>query len=159
MAKGYWVARVDVTDPEQFKKYSAFVGPFVAANSGRFLVRGGKQVVREGEARARTVIVEFASMDAAEAAYDSASYQDGIELRRHAVIVDLVIVEGHGDYAVASMSVSLRNIPDTQAAVGWAGSHTVVIDRPDGKAGGAGLGFNGGQMIALAIGGCFCNDL
>ncbi|SRR5690606_21334492 len=57
------------------------------------------------------------------------------------------------------MSVSLRSIPDTQAAVGWAGSHTVVIDRPDGKAGGAGLGFNGGQMIALAIGGCFCNDL
>jgi len=28
-----------------------------------------------------------------------------------------------------------------------------------GKAGGMGLGFNGGQMIALAIGGCFCNDL
>lgn len=58
-----------------------------------------------------------------------------------------------------SMSVSLRSIPDTQAALGWAGGHTVVIDRPDGKAGGMGLGFNGGQMIALAIGGCFCNDL
>lgn len=58
-----------------------------------------------------------------------------------------------------SMSVSLRSIPDTQAAIGWAGGHTVVIDRPEGRAGGAGLGFNGGQMIALAIGGCFCNDL
>ena len=58
-----------------------------------------------------------------------------------------------------SMSVSLRSIPDTQAAMGWAGGHTVVIDRPDGRAGGMGLGFNGGQMIALAIGGCFCNDL
>ncbi len=57
------------------------------------------------------------------------------------------------------MSVSLRSIPDTQAALGWAGGHTVVIDRPDGRAGGLGLGFNGGQMIALAIGGCFCNDL
>jgi organic hydroperoxide reductase OsmC/OhrA len=57
------------------------------------------------------------------------------------------------------MSVSLRSIPDTQAAVGWAGGHTVVIDRPDGRAGGLNLGFNGGQMIALAIGGCFCNDL
>ena len=57
------------------------------------------------------------------------------------------------------MRVSLRSIPDTQAAVGWAGGHTVVIDRPDGRAGGLGLGFNGGQMIALAIGGCFCNDL
>lgn len=60
---------------------------------------------------------------------------------------------------MATMSVSLRSVPDTQAAMGWAGGHTVLIDRPDGRAGGMGLGFNGGQMIALAIGGCFCNDL
>lgn len=60
---------------------------------------------------------------------------------------------------MASMSVSLRSIPDTQAAVGWAGGHTVVIDRAEGRAGGMGLGFNGGQMIALAIGGCLCNDV
>lgn len=57
------------------------------------------------------------------------------------------------------MSVNLRNVPGTKAAMGWAGGHTVVIDRPEGRAGGMGLGFNGGQMIALAIGGCFCNDL
>jgi len=43
--------------------------------------------------------------------------------------------------------------------MGWAGSHTVIIDRPEGKAGGMGLGFNGAQMLALALGGCFCNDL
>lgn len=57
------------------------------------------------------------------------------------------------------MSVQLRSIPDTQAAVGWADGHTIVVDRPDGKAGGTGLGFNGGQLLGLAIGGCFCNDL
>jgi organic hydroperoxide reductase OsmC/OhrA len=57
------------------------------------------------------------------------------------------------------MSVSLRNVPGTKAAMGWAGGHTLVIDRPEGRAGGMALGFNGGQMIALAIGGCFCNDL
>ncbi|HEX4298331.1 MAG TPA: OsmC family protein [Devosia sp.] len=57
------------------------------------------------------------------------------------------------------MSVSLRNVPGTEAAMGWAGGHTVIVDRPEGRAGGMGLGFNGGQMIALAIGGCFCNDL
>ena len=60
---------------------------------------------------------------------------------------------------MAVMSVKLRSITDTQAAIGWAGGHSVVIDRPEGRAGGMGLGFNGGQMIALAIGGCFCNDL
>ena len=58
-----------------------------------------------------------------------------------------------------STTVELRNIAGTEAAVGWAGAHTVVVDRPDGKAGGRGLGFNGAQLLALTIGGCFCNDL
>ncbi|MET0527302.1 MAG: OsmC family protein [Microvirga sp.] len=57
------------------------------------------------------------------------------------------------------MSVKLRSIPDTQASIGWAGTNSVIVDRPEGKAGGQGLGFNGGQLLALAIGGCFCNDL
>jgi organic hydroperoxide reductase OsmC/OhrA len=58
-----------------------------------------------------------------------------------------------------SMTVELRNVEGTQAAMGWAGGHTLVVDRPEGKAGGQGLGFNGGQLLALSIGGCFCNDL
>ena len=60
---------------------------------------------------------------------------------------------------MTTMTVQLRSIPGTEAAVGWAGTHTVVVDRPEGKAGGRGLGFNGGQLLGLAIGGCFCNDL
>jgi len=60
---------------------------------------------------------------------------------------------------MAQMKVELRNIAGTEAALGWAGAHTLVVDRPDGKAGGKGLGFNGGELLALAIGGCFCNDL
>ena len=57
------------------------------------------------------------------------------------------------------INVQLRSIPDTQAAIGWAGGHSVVVDRPDGTAGGQGLGFNGGELLGLAVGGCFCNDL
>ena len=60
---------------------------------------------------------------------------------------------------MAEIEVELRNIAGTEAALGWAGAHTMVVDRPDGRAGGRGLGFNGGQLLALAIGGCFCNDL
>jgi organic hydroperoxide reductase OsmC/OhrA len=56
-------------------------------------------------------------------------------------------------------TVELRNIVGTEAALGWAGAHTVVVDRPEGRAGGRGLGFNGAQLLALTIGGCFCNDL
>lgn len=58
-----------------------------------------------------------------------------------------------------STTVEYRLLPGTRAAVGRAGVHSVVADRPEGKAGGAGLGFNGGELLALAIGGCFCNDL
>jgi len=57
------------------------------------------------------------------------------------------------------MTIELRNVEGTEAAMGWAGGHTIVVDRPEGKAGGLGLGFNGAQLLALAIGGCFCNDL
>ena len=60
---------------------------------------------------------------------------------------------------MVSMTVELRSVEGTEAAMGWAGGHTMVVDRPEGKAGGKGLGFNGGQLLALAIGGCFCNDL
>jgi organic hydroperoxide reductase OsmC/OhrA len=60
---------------------------------------------------------------------------------------------------MVSMTVELRNVEGTEAAMGWAGGHTIVVDRPEANAGGQGLGFNGGQLLALAIGGCFCNDL
>jgi organic hydroperoxide reductase OsmC/OhrA len=60
---------------------------------------------------------------------------------------------------MTAMTVRLRGIPGTEASLGWAGVHSVVVDRPEGKAGGQGLGFNGGQLLGLAIGGCFCNDL
>lgn len=56
-------------------------------------------------------------------------------------------------------SIEYRLLPGTRASVGRAGTHSVVADRVEGKAGGMGLGFNGGQLLALAIGGCFCNDL
>ncbi|SDK92660.1 OsmC family protein [Paracoccus chinensis] len=57
-----------------------------------------------------------------------------------------------------SVSVSFAIVPGTEAALGRAGGHTVMADRPERKAGGMGLGFNGAQLLAPAIG-CFCNDL
>jgi len=60
---------------------------------------------------------------------------------------------------MAEITVRLHNVHGTEAALGWAGSHTLMVDRAEGKAGGKGLGFNGGQLLGLAIGGCLCNDL
>ena len=60
---------------------------------------------------------------------------------------------------MGTTTIEYRILPGTRAAVGRAGTHSVVADRPEGKFGGMGLGFNGGELLALAIGGCFSNDL
>src|SRR5262249_37980478 len=64
-----------------------------------------------------------------------------------------------GGGRMTTMSGALRSIPHTGAAARWAGRRTGGVDRPGGRAGGTGLGFNGGELLALAIGGCLCNDL
>lgn len=57
-----------------------------------------------------------------------------------------------------SFQVEFRNIVGEAAAIGSAGPYTLVIDRP-AEAGGRGVGFNGGQLLYLAIGACVSNDL
>ena len=54
--------------------------------------------------------------------------------------------------------VETRNVHGRVTAIGSAGGHTVVIDRP-ASGGGSGLGFNGGELLHLAIAGCISNDL
>ncbi|KAA1394362.1 OsmC family protein [Aeromicrobium ginsengisoli] len=60
---------------------------------------------------------------------------------------------------MTAITATFRTIPGTQAAEGRTGEHAVVVDRPAGVAGGAGAGMNGGQLLALAIGGCLANDV
>jgi organic hydroperoxide reductase OsmC/OhrA len=54
--------------------------------------------------------------------------------------------------------VSLVTVDGGPRALGRAGPHTLVADRPAG-AGGDGVGFNGGQLLYLAIAACYSNDL
>lgn len=94
MAKGYWIAHVRVDDPEGYEAYRAANAAPLAAFGGRFLVRGGAREVREGEAKPRTVVIEFPSFEAARACYDSAGYQAATALRQGISTGDLVIAEG-----------------------------------------------------------------
>lgn len=59
----------------------------------------------------------------------------------------------------ATVTIHYANLPGTQAGAGRTGSRVVIADRPAGKAGGQGLGMNGGELFAAALGGCFWNDL
>ncbi|WDR05727.1 DUF1330 domain-containing protein [Devosia rhodophyticola] len=94
MAKGYWIVSLDITDTEAYGAYQAFVRPFLVANEGHFIVRGGQSEVVEGSSRSRLVIVEFPSLEHARAAYHSDAYQEGMQKRLKASVADFVIAEG-----------------------------------------------------------------
>jgi uncharacterized protein (DUF1330 family) len=92
--KGYWIAHVDVNDPEGYKAYQAANAVPFGKYGARFLVRGGRQEVTEGRARSRTVVIEFPSYEAARACYHSPDYQATKALRQGKGEIDLVIIEG-----------------------------------------------------------------
>ena len=95
MAKGYWIGRIEVHDPEVYRGYVAENMPVYAKYGGRLLVRGGQYEAAEGEARARNVVLEFPSYEAARACYHSPEYQELAAIRLKASIGDLLIVEGY----------------------------------------------------------------
>ena len=95
MPKGYWIARVDVHDAEAYKGYIAANGPVFATFGGRFLARGTALENPEGGMRARNVVIEFPSAEAARACYHSPEYQAARALRANASNGDLIIMEGY----------------------------------------------------------------
>ena len=95
MPKGYWVARVDVSDPESYKNYVAANAEPFKKYGAHFLVRAGRFENPEGGSRSRNVVIEFPSYQAALDCWHSPEYQKAITLRLTASSIDLVIVEGY----------------------------------------------------------------
>ena len=94
MPKGYVISRVDIKDPDAYARYAAAATKAIAANGGRALARGGRYEALEGEARARNVVLEFDSYEAARAYFHSPEYQAARALREGAADIEMVLVEG-----------------------------------------------------------------
>jgi uncharacterized protein (DUF1330 family) len=92
--KGYWIAHIEVTDPEGYREYQAANAEAFRKYGARFLVRGGTCEVVEGAARMRTVVLEFPDYPTALACYRSSEYQSAMALRQGRSVNDLMIVEG-----------------------------------------------------------------
>lgn len=95
MPKGYWIVRVDITDPEKYKAYIAANAAPLKRHGGRFLVRAGKYETVEGTSRTRNAVIEFPSYQAALDCWKAPDYQEAIKLRQNVSTADLVIIEGY----------------------------------------------------------------
>ena len=93
---GYVVIDTEVIDQHAFSEFVERIPGAMAANGGRFVVRGGQSQVAEGDwTPQRLVIMEFESYEAANAFLDSDEYTALDELRHKAVKSNVVVVEGH----------------------------------------------------------------
>ncbi|WP_295466819.1 DUF1330 domain-containing protein [uncultured Pseudomonas sp.] len=93
--KGYWIAQVDVTDPDAYRGYTDRAPAAFARYGGRFLARGGRAEQLEGDGWAtRRVVIEFDSYEQALACYRSAEYQEACGHRQSAARAEIFIVEG-----------------------------------------------------------------
>ena len=91
----YVIAAETVTDEAMFEEYRKHVPPTVAPFSGKFIVRGGKVTVHEGQwPHTRTVVIEFPSRAQAEGWYNSPAYQKIIHLRHKSSAGNLIIIDG-----------------------------------------------------------------
>ncbi len=96
MAKGYWIVHVRVSDPERYKDYLVANAKAFEKYKGRFLVRGGENVVKSGDhAYDRHVVLEFDSYETAVACYDSPEYKAATAIRNEASEAYVVVIKGH----------------------------------------------------------------
>ena len=95
MAKGYWVACVNVKNQDEFNKYVELAGPAINLHGGKFLVRGGKVFNIEGKHYERIVVSVFDSTAKAQECYKSKEYQHAITFLKNDVTERIIhIAEG-----------------------------------------------------------------
>ena len=92
--KGYWMAMVDITDPDGYLKYIAANKAAFDKYGAKFVVRGGEGQVLEGPAASRLVVIEFDSYQTALDCFHSPEYQAALAIRKQCSTAHFAIVEG-----------------------------------------------------------------
>ena len=82
--------------PPKLRRFSeaCLGGPAIKAHNGKVLVRNPSPDHREGGAQGLAIVIEFESIDAARAFYESDAYAEARAVREKISDTDLVLVEG-----------------------------------------------------------------
>lgn len=93
----YWVSTYkEILDEDKVAAYAELAGPALRAAGGTFIARGFPEQTYEAGERTRTVLIEFASIEAARAAHDSPAYAEALAALDGGAVRDLRIVPGVG---------------------------------------------------------------
>ena len=91
----YVIAEIDVTDTAGYEEYRRLGPPTIAAYGGKFVARGGKVEVLEGNwAPKRLVVLEFESLERAKQWWASKKYGAAKQVRHKTAITNMIVIEG-----------------------------------------------------------------
>ena len=92
---GYIIVEIEVQDPVGYEEYKKLAGPTVEAHGGKYIVRGGKTEVLEGDWQPkRIVILEFPSTDQAKEWLNCEEYREPRKMRHRTAKTNMILVEG-----------------------------------------------------------------
>ena len=91
----YVIVEIEIHNRSLYKEYTELTPSTIKAFNGRFVVRGGKTKVLEGDWNPkRIVVLEFPSADMANSWWNSKEYSSAREKRQQAASTRMIIVEG-----------------------------------------------------------------
>jgi uncharacterized protein (DUF1330 family) len=95
MPKAYWITTYrSISNPDALAAYAKLAGPALTAMGGRFIARGMPLKTMEQGLMQRTVVIEFPSVKAADAAYSSPGYKEALAaLGTNAAERDIRVIE------------------------------------------------------------------
>jgi uncharacterized protein (DUF1330 family) len=91
----YLIVEIEVTDPVGYEEYKKQASATIQAQGGKYIVRGGKTEVLEGDWQPkRLVVLEFPSMDRAKEWLHCEEYREPRKLRQRTAKTNMILVEG-----------------------------------------------------------------
>jgi uncharacterized protein (DUF1330 family) len=91
----YVIVEIDVTDPVGYEEYKKQAGATVAQHGGKYVVRGGKTEVLEGDWKPkRIVVLQFESMQRAKEWLNCEEYREPRKMRHRTAKTNMILVEG-----------------------------------------------------------------
>ena len=91
----YVIFDIEVTDPDGYEEYKKLAPPTIAMYGGKYIVRGGKAEVLEGNwLPERMVVLEFENGEQAKAWLNSPEYSQARSMRHKYAETNMIVVEG-----------------------------------------------------------------
>jgi uncharacterized protein (DUF1330 family) len=91
----YVIVEIDILDPVGYEEYKKLAGATVEKYGGKYVVRGGRTEVLEGDWKPkRIVVLQFDSLQHAKDWLNSEEYREPRKMRHRTARTNMILVEG-----------------------------------------------------------------